>query len=128
MILIDTDIMVDVLRHHEAAINWLGSQGSDVVSLPGLVAMELLQGCRDGEEQRQVEATLSPYRLYWPNPEDCERAYADFSDHRLSHGLSILEALIAQTAVGCGARLATFKEKHYRVVGGLETTRPYSRP
>ena len=127
MILIDTDVMIDALRRYEPAVRWLDSLGSAVVGLPGLVAMELLQGSRDREEQRRVKAMLRPYRLYWPNADDCERAYADFSAHRLSHGLGILDALIAQTAVGCGARLATFNEKHYRVVEGLETSRPYSR-
>ena len=92
MILIDTEVMVDVLRQYEPAIKWLHSLGSAVVALPGLVAMELLQGCRNGEEQRQVEAMLLPYRLYIPDLLDCERAYTDFSDHRMSHGVSILDA------------------------------------
>ena len=100
MIFIDTDVMVDVLRRYDPAIEWLDSLGSEVVGLPGLVAMELLQGCRDREEEQQVEGILRPYKLYWPAPEDCARAFDDFSSYHLSHGLGILDALIAGTAVG----------------------------
>jgi predicted nucleic acid-binding protein len=127
MIFIDTDVMVDVLRRHEPAVAWLDSLGSAMVGIPGLVAMELLQGCRDREEKQEVEAVLRSYVLYWPTPADCARAFDDFSSHHLSHGLGILDALIAETAVGCEAQLATFNKKHYRVVDALQMIQPYPR-
>jgi len=127
MIFIDTDVMVDVLRRYEPAVAWLDSLGSAVVGIPGLVAMELLQGCRDREEKQEVEAMLRSYALYWPTPADCARAFDDFSSHHLSHGLGILDALIAETAVGCEAQIATFNKKHYRVVDALQMIQPYPR-
>jgi len=51
MILLDTDVMVDVLRRHTPATVWLASLGAEAVGIPGLVAMELVQGCRDRQEQ-----------------------------------------------------------------------------
>jgi len=65
--------------------------------------------------------------LYWPDQADCERAFDDYLSYHLSHGLGILDALIAETAVGQGARLATFNTKHYSVVGTLQTIQPYER-
>ena len=127
MILIDTDIMVDVLRRYEPAVAWLDSLGTALIGIPGLVAMELLQSCRDRDEKQQVEALLRPYTLYWPSPLDCARAFEGFSSHHLSHGLGILDALIAETAVGHEAQLATFNEKHYRIVEALSTIQPYAR-
>jgi len=50
MILVDTDVMVDVMRRHAPAVAWLDSLGTETIGIPGLVAMELLQGCRDREE------------------------------------------------------------------------------
>ena len=58
MILVDTDIMVDIMRQHSPAVAWLDSLGTEVVGIPGLVAMELLQGCRNREEQQQLEGFL----------------------------------------------------------------------
>ncbi len=45
----------------------------------------------------------------------------------LSHKIGMLDALIAETAVGLDAPLATFNDKHYRVVVGLRLLQPYSR-
>ena len=45
--IVDTDVMVDVLREHPPAVAWLRSLGEEEIVLPGYVLMELLQGCRD---------------------------------------------------------------------------------
>ena len=51
MILLDTDVMIDLLRQYPPAVAWLDSLGSEEIILPGFVAMELIQGCRDKAEQ-----------------------------------------------------------------------------
>ncbi len=125
MILLDTDVMVDILRGYEPAREWLGS--ADEIGVPELVAMELVQGCQDTREQRRLEKALAGYELYWPNTEDCNRALAGFSAHHLSDNVGLLDALIAETAMGAKAELATFNIKHYRVWKGLQTHQPYDR-
>jgi predicted nucleic acid-binding protein len=89
--------------------------------------MELLQGCRNREEQQQLEGFLHPYQRYWPDQLDCARAFEDFSACYLSHGLGILDALIAETALGLGVPLASFNTKHYGVLTALQTIQPYTR-
>ena len=128
MILLDTNIMVDVLRRYPPALTWLDAIGSETLGIPGLVAMELLQGCRDRQEQQRVEKALHPYTLYWPDRADCARAFDDYVAHRLAYNIGILDALIAETAVGLDVKLATFNERHYQVVRALQTLRPYVRP
>jgi predicted nucleic acid-binding protein len=44
--LLDTDVLVDFLRGHPPAVAWLTGYTAPI-GVPGLVAMELLQGCRD---------------------------------------------------------------------------------
>ena len=127
MILIDTDVMVDVLRRYEPAIGWLESLGSKEIGLPGLVAMELIQGCRDLNDQQRVQSFVSMFSIYWPSDIDCERAFMDFAAHRLANGLGLLDSLIAETAIGRGAVLVTFNGKHYGVIRELQTLRPYSK-
>jgi predicted nucleic acid-binding protein len=121
--LLDTDILIDVARNYPPAIAWL--MGIGTVGLPGLVAMELLKGCRNLSVQRRVERQLQVYPYYWPTLADCQRAYQDFATYRLSHGLGLIDALIGATAVGCGETLATFNVKHYAVIAGLTTVQPY---
>lgn len=127
MILLDTDVMIDVLRKHPPAVAWLQASLTEELGLPGLVVMELLQGCRTIDEQQRVEALLHPYTLYWPTQTDCARALTDFTAYHLSHNLGLLDSLIAETAIGLGITLATFNEKHYSALSALKTAQPYSR-
>lgn len=46
---------------------------------------------------------------------------------QLSHELGILDALIAETAVGLNMELTTFNTKHYSIVATLQTIQPYAR-
>jgi predicted nucleic acid-binding protein len=127
MILLDTDVMFDILRGYQPAIEWLTSVSDQEIGLPGLVVMELLQGCQNAREQKGVEKSLSMYSLYWAEPQDCDRALKTFSTHRLSHNIGLLDALIAETVIGFGAELATFNVKHYGVLKELNTIQPYQR-
>ncbi|HLF26039.1 MAG TPA: PIN domain-containing protein [Anaerolineae bacterium] len=113
MILLDTDVMIDVLRKHSPAAAWLQVSPTEELGLPRLALMELLQGCRTLDEQQRVQALLRPYILYWPTQADCARALADFTAYHLSHNLGVLDSLIAETVIGLGVALATFNEKHY---------------
>jgi predicted nucleic acid-binding protein len=74
MILLDTDVMIDLMREYLPAIDWLDSLGTEKIVLPGLVAMELIQGCRDKAEQQEVDRELRSYNVAWPSPLACDEA------------------------------------------------------
>ena len=122
--LLDTDVMVDFLRGYGPAVTWLTNLAVPV-SIPGLVAMELLQGCRNLTEQQRVERELARFTLHWPVLSDCQRAYRDFAAFHLSDGLGLLDSLIGHTAIGLNEQLATFNVKHYGPLSGLNTVQPY---
>ncbi len=126
MLLLDTDILIDVQRGHAAALPWFASL-AEVPSVPGLVVMELIQGARDARQVREALRLTAPLPVVWPTTADCQRALADFTALHVSQGLGLLDALIAACAVGRSAELCTFNDKHYRMVPGLVTVRPYSR-
>ncbi|MBU2461828.1 VapC toxin family PIN domain ribonuclease, partial [bacterium] len=65
MVLIDTDIMVDLLRQYLPAVAWLRSLDDKEISLPGFVVMELIQGCSNHTEQNRLEKELSSYSAIW---------------------------------------------------------------
>lgn len=93
MRLLDTDVMVDILRDYQSAVEWLGSLGEDEeLGLPGFVVMELMDGCRKKQEINQLKNQIESFRIYWPKEEDCNRALADFAEGHLSHNLSMLDA------------------------------------
>jgi len=89
--------------------------------------MELVQGCRTRVEQQRVKNITRKYELLWPTDADCNRALEDFAQYSLSHNLGMIDSLIAHTAVGLGCQLATFNQKHYRVIAALQLMQPYLR-
>jgi predicted nucleic acid-binding protein len=125
MIICDTDIMVDVLRGHPGAIVWLGDNASETIAIPGLVVMELLQGCRNKAEQNLVYKTLKGFKLIWPSLDACDRVLKLFSSQHLSHGIGIIDALIAEITVEANTPLHTFNQKHYLPHPRLRTIQPY---
>jgi len=126
MDLVDTDVLIDVQRGHPPALAWFGGL-ADLPAVPGFVVMELVQDARNAREVRQALKLGAPLQVVWPTGTDCTRALSDFTAYHLSHGLGLLDALIAACAVGLSATLYTFNDKHYRVVPGLVTAQPYTR-
>ena len=64
MIILDSDIMIDLLRQYPSAIAWLNSLGDEELLLSGFVVMELLQGCSTQVDQNKVEKILWPFRYF----------------------------------------------------------------
>jgi hypothetical protein len=127
VILVDTDVMVDLLRNLPESVEWLCGLGDEVVILPGYVVMELVQGCRSRAELETVEQRIRDAVVVWPDPETCDRALTTYARCRFTSGLGLLDALVGQLAVSLNLPLHTFNEKHYAGMDGLVTTRPYAR-
>jgi len=54
MIILDSDVVIDFLRRHPPAIDWLSTLGDEEIALPGYVVMELIQGCGNKIELREL--------------------------------------------------------------------------
>ena len=126
MDLLDTYVLIDVQRGHPPALAWFASL-TDLPAVPGFVVMELIHDARNAGEVRQALKLVAPLRIVWPPEADCTRALSDFTAYHLSHGLDLLDALIAAGVVGLSATLCTFNLKHYQFVPGLVTAQPYTR-
>jgi predicted nucleic acid-binding protein len=127
MIILDSDVMVDLLRQHPPAVTWLESLGDEEITLPGFVVMELLQGCSNKSEQAKVEKILTGFEIVWPTAETCDEALAVFAHYHLSQGVGLLDVLIGQTAVSLNLPLHTFNRKHYAPIPHLVIVQPYHK-
>jgi predicted nucleic acid-binding protein len=128
MILIDTDVLVECLRGSDAANTWLRSLRTETFAIPGVVAMELIVGCRNQAEVQRIRKFLSAFNVAWPDASESARAYDLLATHRLASGISIPDCLIAAMALARGVRLYTFNLKHFQGLSGLDAQPPYSRP
>ena len=57
--LVDTDVLIDILRGTPAAQAWLASVPTTSFEIPGIVAMELVIGCRNQVELQRIGRFLS---------------------------------------------------------------------
>jgi hypothetical protein len=124
--LIDSDILVDVLRRHPSATSWFASL-DERPAISGFSAFELVAGCRDAVQLRHAKRFLSSFQVVWPDATGMEAMLGSFGSLRLSHSLGIIDALIAATALDRGLLLASFNTKHYTGISDLQLVQPYAR-
>lgn len=128
MILLYSDVMIDLLRQYPPAMKWFDTlDEEESLLLPGYVIMELIQGCRNKIEQEKLQHELATYGTVWLTFADCDRTLDVFTEYHLSHNAGLLDVLIGQTAVALGVALYTFNQKHYRFIPGLQTIQPYEK-
>ena len=65
MVLVDTDVLIDCLRGFAPAKEWLERTPTDVLGIPGIVAMELIIGCRDQPDLQRVQKFLGLQPNLW---------------------------------------------------------------
>lgn len=125
--LLDTDVMIDVQRQHPAAVAWYTSAPQGSLGLPGYVLMELYQSAQNQRQTLAVDRFTLFLPLIWPTDAESLQAVRNFRSLHLSHGLGLIDSLIAATALSLNVPLCTFNLKHYRHVPGLVTEQPYTR-
>lgn len=119
--------MIDVQRLHPAAVAWYASASPGSLALPGHTLMELYQSAQNQRQIDAVDRLTTSLPLIWPTDAEGLQAVANFRRLHLSHGLGLVDALIAATALSLNAPLCTFNVKHFRHIPGLVTERPYTR-
>ncbi len=127
-VLLDTDVLIDCLRGVPAARAWLAQSGGQAFQVPGIVAMELVAGCRNQVDLQRVQQFLNAFTVVWPEAADFAYAYVLLATHHLASGLSIPDCLIAAMTLSRSARLYTFNLRHFRHIPGLDAQEPYARP
>ena len=127
MALVDTDVMVDVLRNYPPALEWMRAQAAEALVMPGFVLLELIEGCRDKESQERVLRLAGGCDVAWLSDDGANSALHLFAEHRLANGLDMIDALVGQTALELGVPLLTFNQKHYACIPGLMVEAPYGR-
>lgn len=116
--LLDTCILVDLLRGSAQA----GAAVMDLAERPhvcSVSAMELAAGARSQREEKRIVALLEQFRRLDLDEPVFYLAGALLRHYRSSHGLDILDALIAATAEHHGLKLATLNVKHFPMFGRL---------
>lgn len=120
--LLDSCIVIDVLRGREAALAFVNGL-ADTPALSVITATELIAGIRNTRERRLIERLLEVYTVHHIGLEIASLAGDYVRQYGRSHGVDPIDALIAATAKTRNLDLATLNLKHFPMFKGLK--RPY---
>lgn len=117
MILVDTDILIDVSRNVEISINRLDlEEQKNQITISVITQMELIIGCRNKLELQHLDKFLSRYHISQINDHISSFTVELIKTYRLSHGLLIPDALIAATSIINNFPLLTKNQSDYRFI------------
>jgi len=121
LVLVDTDILIDVGRKGTEAVGYLEHMEQQAtLGVSVITQMELIVGCRNKREFRILERFLRRFRIVTLNEAIAATGVTLLRQYRLSHGLLIADALIAATALTIASPLVTKNQQDYRFIEGLE--------
>jgi predicted nucleic acid-binding protein len=121
IILVDTDILIDVSRSIATAVNRIKEEENKAkLSISIITNMELIVGCRNKIELQNSNEFLSRFDLINLDQFTSNKALELLSQYRLSHGLLIPDALIAASAIIFNVPLLTKNQGDYRFITGLK--------
>lgn len=126
VVLIDTSLLVDVLRASSSAATYLSDlRATSEPRVHPVVEAELVAGARNRSELRQVSKLLDRFRPMEMHLDDVRVSLRLLQRHRLSDGVSWEDCLLAATAIREGVGVVTLNDKHFRVFSRLRVLRPY---
>ncbi|MBZ0316440.1 MAG: PIN domain-containing protein [Anaerolineae bacterium] len=121
--LLDTSILVDLLRLYQPARQWIASQ-----SKPGIVtivALELIEGTENSAALRSVLKLLKDFETVPMDNLDLEWAEESLTKFHLSHNVDAMDCLIAAASHRLQIPLYTRNMKHFTPLIGALARRPY---
>ena len=122
MIVLDTTVLIDLLRGHHAALSYLRSLDG-VPACSEVTRVEVMQGVRH-RERDATEGLMRSLRWISVDEQIARRAGALGRTWRRSHLLATPDLIIAATAQELGADLATSNIRHFPMFAGIKP--PYA--
>jgi predicted nucleic acid-binding protein len=120
-IIVDTDILIDIGRGENSAIEYLENLNDEIgVAISAVTEMELIVGCQNKTELRSMDRFLRRFEILKLNERISDEAAALLREYRLSHGLLIADAIIAATAIIYNFSFVSKNQKDYRFIEKLD--------
>ena len=121
--LLDTAIVVDLLRAYTPAQSWLAEQSQLGVS--PVVWLEIIEGAMNARAQSQAVEFLRHFERTEVLPSDLDWAIDQALRFRLSYNVGMMDCLIASTAYRLRVPLFTRNLKHFQPMLGPLAQKPY---
>ena len=119
MILLDTNIFIEVFKGNSEIINIVYEVGPENLALSSITAMELYCGALNKLELQRIRKQLGAFQLVHISSLISETAILLIERYAKSHHLQIPDALIAATALSTESELLTLNVRDFKFINGL---------
>lgn len=121
--LLDTAVVVDLLRSYPPSQEWLAQQSR--LGIVPIVWLEIIQGAEDLRAQKRAVELLRHFERVNVEPVDFDWAIRQALRYRLSHSVDVMDCVIAAVASRLELPLYTRNLKHFVPVLGSLVRKPY---
>lgn len=121
--LIDSSILIDVLRGYEPAMVWLSRQPR--LGVTHIVWLELLEGAPNKSKQRQALQLLRRFEVVPLTETDMQWAINHLIQYGLSHNIDAFDCLIGSVNARLQIPLYTRNLKHFKPILGDLALAPF---
>jgi predicted nucleic acid-binding protein len=116
--LLDTCILIDFLRGKEQARTFLLGL-NQIPYLSALTVAELYGGVREGGERTKLDRLLTLFHVVPVSADIAKKGGLYRRQYHKSHGVGLVDALIAATAEEVSAIVVTLNKKHFPMISRL---------
>ncbi len=120
MILVDTNILIEIYRNNLSIIETVMHIGQDNIVISDITCAELLYGARNKKELQIIAKDLNKLQNISIDNQISKTAVELVAKYALSHKLSIPDALIAATALHNNLKIFTLNVKDFVYIKGIQ--------
>ncbi len=117
-LLLDTCVLIDFLRGKPEAKAFLDSL-NHIPFLSAMTVAELYGGVREGEERKRLDTLVSLFHVVSINDAIGKKGGLYRRKYHGSHGVGLIDAVIAATAEEIDADVVTMNKKHFPMTSRL---------
>ena len=121
-IVLDTNILIEILKGNQSIINKLSSFNNDFY-ISSITVMELYYGALNKAELFQLKKFISLFTVIEVNETISGISTELIFEYAKSHNLAIPDSLIASTAISIKSKLFTLNLKDFKYIDGLELSK-----
>jgi predicted nucleic acid-binding protein len=120
MILLDTNILIEVYRNNPLVIHQVKEIGQEQIAISDITCAELFFGARNKKELQTLQNDINKLIVLSIHSDISSLAVELVKEYSLSHKLSLPDAYIAATAIFHNIPLFTLNRKDFKFLKDLK--------
>ena len=120
MILLDTNILIEILKNNHKTISLIETYKRETLYVSAISAMELYYGALNKKELEKLKHFIDLFNIIYLSEEISKKSLEIILLYSKSHSLDIPDSLIASSAIINNLKIFTYNVKDFKFIDELE--------